>query len=450
MPQILIAAAHKSSGKTTLSIGLCAALNQQGLAIQAFKKGPDYIDPLWLAAASQKPCYNLDFYTMSAAEIQRQVYRHGQNADLCLIEANKGLHDGLDLEGKDSNAALAALLDAPVILVLDSRGTTRGVAPLLLGYQAFDPRLNIAGVIFNQVGGVRHAAKLRAVTEHYTDIPVLGMVAKNPDLQIEERHLGLMPSNEKHEAQKIINKIASAVREQVDLAQFQQLAAELKPIAYPAFSQHSPHLRIGILKDAAFGFYYADDLAALERAGAELVFIDALNDAVLPDIAGLFIGGGFPETQAEQLAKNVSLRTDIKTKIEQNLPVYAECGGLMYLGRQIHYQGNNFPMCGALPFDTVMGKRPQGRGYIRLQIQADNCWLGKQQTEIAAHEFHYSRIENLQPDLNFAYKVLRGHGIDGKHDGILYKNTLACYTHLHHVDKHPWTQHFVDFCLQYR
>ncbi len=449
MPQILIAAAHKSSGKTTLSIGLCAALTRQGQQVQPFKKGPDYIDPLWLAAASDTPCYNLDFYTMSAPEIQTSVYQHGQAADLCLIEANKGLHDGLDLEGKDSNAALATLLDSPVVLVLDSRGTTRGVAPLLLGYQAFDTRLNIAGVIFNQVGGARHASKLRAVTEHYTDIPVLGMVQKNPDLVIEERHLGLMPSNEKQEAAKIIDKIADAVAAQVDLAQFQSLAGELTAVEASAPAIPAARLRIGVLKDAAFGFYYAGDLEALAQAGAELVFINALTDKQLPAIDGLFIGGGFPETQADKLAANHSLRADIRAKIEQHLPVYAECGGLMYLGRKLSWQGEDYPMCAALPFDTRMGKRPQGRGYIRLQIEQD-CWLGAVEEEIAAHEFHYSRVENLSADVQFVYKVLRGHGIDGEHDGLLYKNTLACYTHLRHVDKHPWTQRFVDFCLAHK
>lgn len=200
MARLFISAAHKSSGKTTLSIGLCAAWQYQGLQVQAFKKGPDYIDPLWLSTASQRPCHNLDFNTSSPHEILHCVQHYGQTADLSLIEANKGLYDGLSLDGSDSNAALAKLLQAPVILVLDTRGMTRGIVPILLGYLAFDPEVHIAGVIFNRVGGSRHAAKLRQAVEHFTDIPVLGSVQETTNLQIEERHLGLMPSNERLDA----------------------------------------------------------------------------------------------------------------------------------------------------------------------------------------------------------------------------------------------------------
>lgn len=456
MPHLLISAAHKSSGKTTVSIGLCAALRQAGEIVQPFKKGPDYIDPLWLGEAAQRPCYNLDFYTMGHEEILRNVSCYSQGSDISLIEANKGLYDGLDIDGSNSNAALAHLLQAPVVLVLSTKGMTRGIAPLIIGYQAFDPKLNIAGVILNQVGGTRHEAKLRAVIEHYTDVPVLGAVHKDPAMVIDERHLGLMPSNENQQAQHKIQQIADLVAAQVDLAQLKTLAAQATlppaPVCPPPGVQHSKRVQIGILRDEAFGFYYPGDLQALEKAGAELHFIDALHDTRLPKIEGLFIGGGFPETQAAQLADNKILRRAVRDAVESGLPVYAECGGLMYLGRQLHWQGQAYPMTGALALDTVMHETPQGRGYIRLQETGLGLWgLNDKQglpAQFSAHEFHYSQVIALDPKLTFAYKVLRGHGINGKQDGIIYKNTLACYAHLRDVDNNPWTQRFVNFVQQ--
>src|SRR5574340_618496 len=224
MPRVFISAAHKSSGKTTLTLGLCAALDARGHAVQPFKKGPDYIDPLWLGMAARRPCYNLDFHMMRRDEIEQQFARTASNARISLIEGNKGLYDGLDLDGSNSNAALAKLLDAPVVLVIDARGMTRGVAPLILGYQAFDRDIRIAGVILNNLGGSRHESKLRAVIEHYTDVPVLGAVPHDPRLQIAERHLGLVPANESIVANAKIKQIGEAIAEQVDLDKLLELS----------------------------------------------------------------------------------------------------------------------------------------------------------------------------------------------------------------------------------
>ncbi|HKK13336.1 MAG TPA: cobyrinate a,c-diamide synthase, partial [Gammaproteobacteria bacterium] len=285
MNRLLLSAAHKSSGKTTLTLGLCAAWQSHGLAVQPFKKGPDYIDPMWLSRAAQRPCHNLDFYTMSRGEILATVARYGAGCDLALVEGNKGLYDGLDLDGSNSNAALAKLLKAPVVLVLDARGMTRGIAPLILGYQAFDPGVRIAGVILNQLGGHRHEAKLRAVIEHYTDVAVLGAVHRDPELAIAERHLGLIPENELDAARAVIQRIGSRVASQVDLDRLVALARSAPPLPRsPAARPEagpgeaaSPVVRIGIARDAAFGFYYPGDLAALETAGAELVPINTLE-----------------------------------------------------------------------------------------------------------------------------------------------------------------------------
>ncbi|MEE9445452.1 MAG: cobyrinate a,c-diamide synthase, partial [Cocleimonas sp.] len=300
MPRIYISAAHKSSGKTTLSIGLCAALHQKGFTVQPFKKGPDYIDPLWLSRASERACHNLDFNTMSDDEILHTLSRYGQGADISIIEGNKGLYDGVALDGSDSNAAVAKLTQSPVILVIDTRGITRGVAPLLKGYQDFDRNVNVAGVIYNLSGGGRHEEKLRAVTEEYTDIPVLGVVKKNALLEIDERHLGLMPSNESKEAEKKITDIANIVADSVDLEALLAIAkkAPILETQFPVTPEikingnNEVKLRIGICEDPAFGFYYEGDKQALRDAGAELISINTLEDEKLPEnLDGLFIGG---------------------------------------------------------------------------------------------------------------------------------------------------------------
>jgi len=455
MSRIYISAAHKSSGKTTLSIGLCAALNKSGLQVQPFKKGPDYIDPLWLAQASAAQCYNLDFNTMSDDEIIAKLIHHAEGADISLIEGNKGLYDGVKVDGSDSNAAVAKLLKTPVILVIDTRGVTRGVAPLLLGYQQFDKDINIAGVIFNMVGGVRHEKKLRGVVEAYTDIAVLGAVHKHQDLELTERHLGLMPINESELAHEKIMKIASLVEQQVDLEKVLSIAATAPTLSEATTLNSTPIkssgkkqvLRIGICKDSSFGFYYQDDLEALEAQGAELISINTMVDAHLPEnLDGLFIGGGFPETHMQQLSANINLRQEIYDAIEAGLPTYAECGGLMYLSESIQWQGQTVPMVGIIPADTIMHEKPQGRGYVMLEETEYMIWPNKLVgSVIAGHEFHYSKLDNLQEKGKFAFRVLRGTGITGDKDGWVYKNLLASYAHMRDTCKYHWAKRFVDF-----
>jgi cobyrinic acid a,c-diamide synthase len=460
MTRLLISAAHKSSGKTTLSTGLCAALAARGLRVQPFKKGPDYIDPLWLGRAAGRPCVNLDFHTQEHDEILELAERYARDADVTLVEGNKGLFDGVDLEGSNSNAALAGLLDMPVVLVVDSRGMTRGVAPLLLGYQAFDPGITIAGVILNRVGGARHESKLRAVTEHYTDIPVLGAVQEDASLQIMERHLGLIPSNEHDAADAQIGRLARAVADQVDLDALLRVGVD-RPAPHPApaidIPAAGPPVRIAVARDAAFCFYYQTDLEVLERAGARLLFFDTLRDTRLPDADALFIGGGFPESHLEALEANVAMREAVRRAIESGMPAYAECGGLMYLSRSITWGEHRHAMAGVIPGDVTMYKRPQGRGYVYLQDTADHPWprasTGSEPKAgaLPAHEFHYSALEPMDPGTVYAYHVLRGQGVDGRHDGVVHRNLLASYSHLRHTRRNPWATRFMAFiraCLQ--
>lgn len=453
MGYFYLSAAHKSSGKTTISLGLAAAMHRRrGLVVQTFKKGPDYIDPLWLGSAADRPCYNLDFFIQTREEILNDFNRRMTGVDIGLIEGNKGLFDGLTLDGSDSNAALAALLDAPVVLVIDARGMTRGIAPLLLGYQQFTPRVRLAGVVFNRVGVIRHETKLRKTVEHYTDIPVLGAVPESGDMQIVERHLGLMPSNEHDEAASIIERISGVIENSVDIDAVIDAASSAPVITPPVATASSVSsadgepLRIGVPRDAAFGFYYPGDLEALRAAGANLVFFSVIEDEKLPAIDGLFLGGGFPEASMSTLEANQTMRASIRTFVEDGGPVYAECGGLMYLCRRLVWGDKVCEMAGVIPADAVMYERPQGRGYVRLRVTEDHPWpvsSGATAGVVLAHEFHYSQLENIDTSLTFAYQMERGQGVDGSHDGIVHKNLLASYAHLRDVAGYHWTKRFI-------
>ncbi|MFH1563871.1 MAG: cobyrinate a,c-diamide synthase [Nitrospirota bacterium] len=450
--KIIISAPGRSSGKTTVSIGLCAALAQRGMRVQPFKKGPDYIDPMWLTAAAETQCHNLDFFMMGEEKLIKTFQSASQDADLSLIEGNMGFYDGLDLEGKDSTSYLAKLLKAPVILVIDASRMTRGIAPLLLGYQQFEPDNLIRGVILNKVAGIRHEEKLKSAISQYCSVQVLGVLPKLDEIEIKERHLGLMPIKEDFRLMLVIESIAVAVKRYVDLDAVLKLAESAEPLSeleptenYPV---PSPTVRLGIAKDSAFTFYYPENLVALQRAGAEIIPFNTLTDSRLPEIDGLYFGGGFPEMFMETLSENRGLREEIRAAIEQGMPVYAECGGLMYLARSISYNGTTKEMVGSLPCDIRVSEKPQGHGYVTLQQRGKPQtgkipWLNLDE-EIRGHEFHYSEVINPQ-GLDFAFRVTRGKGVDGKHDGIIYKNVLASYIHLHSTGVPQWALQFVTF-----
>lgn len=456
MTPLYIAAAHKSSGKTSVSLGLTAALVRRGLPVQTFKKGPDYIDPIWLTRASGKPCYNLDFFTQSHDEIVTTLRSHLGDASIALIEGNKGLFDGIDVEGSDSNAALATMLGAPVVLVIDTGGITRGIAPLVRGYLDFDPAVNICGVILNKVGGARHESKLRAALDRYTDAEVLGAIGRDRALEIPERHLGLVPANEASgdtAADTMISRLGDAVSNGVDLDRIIAIATagELQPPSASSSERPAPDVRIAIARDAAFGFYYPDDLEAFGRAGAELVEFDTLNDAHLPEADGLFIGGGFPETHLRALSANESLREEIRQALARGMPAYAECGGLMYLSRGIQWRGEHGDMVGTVPADVNVGPRPQGRGYMLVEETGKSPWpepgpsVDHGSGGVPVHEFHYAHLENIDENPVFAHRVLRGTGIDGYHDGLVVNRLLAGFAHHRNTLANPWVERFVNY-----
>ena len=456
MSAFYISAAHKSSGKTTLSIGLARAIRDRGLSIQTFKKGPDYIDPIWLGQASDRECHNLDFFTSGRAHILRLFDRYRSGADVTLVEGNMGLFDGLALDGSDSNAAMARLLELPVVLVVDCSGTSRGIAPLLLGYRDFDPAIRYAGVILNKVAGARHEAKMRDMIAQYTDFRVLGAVPRNNDIQVTERHLGLIPGNEMGERSgEVVELLAQQAARHIDIDLLLESAPAPPPASTktPAPALPRPDLRVAIARDRAFGFYYPGDLQRFAELGVELVPFDALETPRLPSgIDGLFIGGGFPETQVEALSANQQLLTDIRQSLEQGLPAYAECGGLMYLSRDLMQAGTAWPLCNVIPASVVMSRKPQGRGYVILETLGKHPWYRdrKPGQAIHAHEFHYSSLQYLASGLDYGYAIRRGTGIDGSNDGIIRHNLVASYTHLRSTDLHSWVDDFVTFIRQYK
>jgi cobyrinic acid a,c-diamide synthase len=445
MSAFYLSAAHKSSGKTTLSIGL-SALFAEHYQVQTFKKGPDYIDPMWLSLASKNPCYNLDFWNMPNSAII-DLYSQNQR-QINIIEGNKGLFDGLNPKGGDANADLAKLLDIPVVLVVDCVGITRGIAPLLQGYINFDTSVNIAGVILNKVGGSRHEAKLRQAVAEYTNLTVLGAVPKHPELIIDERHLGLTPANEDNIASQKVEIIKNIIKQSIDVKvqPWQNIIkssnidnnirknSEFSVKAEPWQVNHK--LTIAIAKDKAFGFYYNDDLDRLKTL-ANVVFFDTFTTKKLPKCDGLFIGGGFPETNLQELSQNTPLLKDINNKIKNGLPTYAECGGMMYLTHAI----DDYPMVGVIDAQTITTKKPVGRGYMQIQVLKHPWGVNG---SFNTHEFHYSKLIGLK-EQNFAFKVLRGYGITGEFDGIVKYNMLATYSHQRAVGANSWVDDFISF-----
>jgi cobyrinic acid a,c-diamide synthase len=449
MSDLYVSAAHKSSGKTVVTLGLCAALRERGVRVAPYKKGPDYIDAGWLAYAAGQACYNLDFNTMGVDEIKACFDASANSADIAVIEGTKGLHDGVKTDGSDSNAALVSLLQTPVLLVIDARGMTRGVAALLLGLQTFAPQLRFAGVILNRVGGMRHGTKLRAAVETYSDCPVLGLVPEQAALGITERHLGLMPGRESKDVETWLARVVEVIEDSVDVSALapKEVGRALAP-PMTVSARDRGRLRLAVARDAAFNFYYADDLEALSHADVEICFFDTLRDAKVPEADALWLGGGFPETAMNTLGDNVGMRESIQDFARTKRPIYAECGGLMYLARTLTWGERRKAMCGVLPIDIEMRERPQGRGYMQLKETGAAPWgrIVGADALLPAHEFHYSCIAPAsQSGLQFAYEVTRGFGADGQHDGIVYGSVFATYAHLRNTRRSPWIDAFVGW-----
>ncbi len=462
-PRIVIAALRGGSGKTILSIGIIAAWKKLGKQVSSFKKGPDYMDAGWLALAAGRPCHNLDTFLIEKEHVLHSFIIHSLRCDISVIEGNRGLYDGIDLEGSTSTAELVKLLKAPVILCIDATKTTRTMAAAVLGCIKFDPDVEIKGVILNRVAGPRHEKILRKSIEYYCDIPVLGAVPKLDWQNFPERHMGLIPTPEHSWAQDSINDVSQIADRYLDLDALAEVAlgaaaipfsSDLREsIRHPRFTPTGishPEIRIGIIKDSAFQFYYPENIEALEAAGAETIFISPLSSDTIPPVDALYIGGGFPETHARQLAQNIKFREQLKSLAEDGLPIYAECGGLMYLGEELVLDENSYPMAGVLPIVFGFSKKPEGHGYTIVTVEEKNPYF-KVGAQFKGHEFHYSRVLDWRgDDKDLVFAMKRGTGFINKRDGVRYKNVLATYTHMHALGVPSWAEAMVRNAIAYQ
>jgi cobyrinic acid a,c-diamide synthase len=447
---IIIAGLSGGSGKSVIAVGITAALTGQGLLVAPFKKGPDYIDAGWLQIAASTPCYNLDPYLMAADTIQSSCLEHSKGKDLIVVEGNRGLFDGVNVTGAYSTAELAAIINLPVALVVDCTKTTRTVAAMLLGCQQMGKDIHITGVILNRIGSQRHESIIRQAIEHYTDIEVLGAFPRLKHDVFPQRHIGITPFQEFDGAADAVKVLAAVISDHIDLESFKNKSTPLclKQLNSSLYSQwrnsDGKSVKIGVLKDAAFQFYYPENLHALELCGAELVEINALTEPEMPAVDGLYIGGGFPETSAQQLSENSSFRQSLKKRIDDGLPVYAECGGLIYLGESIRVSGATFPLTGIFPVSFTMEKKPQAHGYTVLKAIHQNPFY-PEGTTITGHEFRYSKVTGWPPQEaeNLALTMERGTGFAQGKDGLVYKNVLALYTHIHALSTPEWAPAFI-------
>ncbi len=455
LPRLVVAGISGGGGKTIVSLGLLLAARRAGLDVRAFKKGPDYIDAAWLTWASGHPARNLDSFLMGFDEAKRSFERHACLDGLNVIEGNRGLYDGVDGNGTHSTAELAKALRAPVVLVLDCTKQTRTAAACLLGCRMLDPGVQIAGVILNRVNGARHERVLRDAIRSVCDVPVLGVIPKiaGEDL-LPERHLGLVTPSEHPAMAGLDSELFRAIAGSIDLDRLLEIGRTAPPLETAAAPRRRAaawdRVTIGYLKDAAFTFYYPDNLEALEDSGADLRSISALNAAYLPeDVDLLYIGGGFPETHAARLSGNSSFLASLRNAARRGLPIYAECGGLMLLSRAIRWGDAEYPMAGVLPFAVEMCTSPQGHGYSVLRVDRENPYFAPG-TSLRGHEFHYSRIVPEGAPVRTACAVERGSGSCNRRGAIIERNIWASYTHLHALATPEWAAGLVNAARRFR
>lgn len=456
VPRLVIAAPASGSGKSTAASGLMAILAAQH-TVQGFKVGPDYIDPGYHTAATGRPARNLDTWMVPPDRVLAIFGRATQDADIAIVEGVMGLFDGYHARGEEgSTAQVAKLLKAPVILVLDVRKMARSAGAMALGYRAYDPQLNLAGVICNNVGSARHALW---VTEAIAGVglPVLGCIPRDPHLHIPERHLGLHTAVERAaEVRAFLDSAAEVMKNCVDLDRLWALARKAPALEIAGFAgTHSTkrtgeQVRLAVARDEAFCFYYEDNFDLLRAAGAELVFFSPLRATALPEgCAGLYLGGGYPELYAAQLADNCALRRELQMVSEAGMPLYAECGGLMFLAQSMtDLSDRSYPMAGVLPGQARMRSRLV-MGYRQATACRDSLLL-RQGEQVRGHEFHYSDWTDLPADLPFAYDLVAHEGETARREGFAWRNLLASYTHLHFAARPEMAERWVDACLAWQ
>ena len=450
---IIIAGLSGGTGKSVVAVGLAAYLQRRNIKTVSFKKGPDYIDAGWLAQATKTPCYNLDPYLMTEEVIRQLFVEHSDGAEIVLVEGNRGLFDGVDAKGGYSTAELAILLQLPVILVVNCAKITRTVAAMVLGCRMLDERVDLRGVILNNVATDRQKEIITSAVEESCSIPVVGVVPRMGRDIFPMRHLGMTPHQEYQGCEEALESLAKIVSTSVDHDRFMACMAPvaLPEMQYPSSKQmHKAICRIGVIQDAAFQFYYPGNFEALEREGAELVTVNALDDQALPQLDGLYIGGGFPETNAPLLSSNRTFLESVKMAADTGLPIYAECGGLIYLGETLSMDGTEYPMTAVLPIKFGMSKKPQAHGYSVFEVVGKNPFYAVGE-EVKGHEFRYSTVlEWRGPREALTVKMKRGTGFWEGRDGITYNNVFALYTHVHACGTPQWAAAFVAACMRLR
>ena len=451
LPRLVIAAAQSGSGKTTVATGLLSALRQRGIVVQSFKVGPDYIDPGYHRLASGRAAHNLDTWLVPKERVPALFAQESAGADIAVVEGVMGLYDG-GREGVSSTAEIAKLLKAPVILVIDAKSMGASAAALAMGFRDYDPEVQLAGVILNRLGSKTHEAMIRQAMKEI-DMPVLGALYRNEELHMPERHLGLLPAEENTD-REIVEALGNAVAGSLDLEAILHLACltpELLTCEQPAELRGASETvcRIGIARDEAFSFYYPASLKELESLGAELVPFSPLHDKALPDVDGLFIGGGFPEMFAEKLSGNEAMRNAIRAAAEKGMPISAECGGYMYLMQELQdFDGRIYPMCGVFAGKAAMTRKLQMVGYVDAVLQQATI-LGPAGTSIHGHEFHFSQEEGDGSEDGRPFVFTKMRNGSRYPAGQCHKQALGSYLHLHFAGCPEAAEHFVEACRQW-
>ncbi len=452
MKGLVIAGTHSGVGKTTVATGIMAALRRRGYRVQPFKVGPDYIDPSYHGAACGVPSRNLDTWLLDQAVVVELFHRAMSNKSLAVVEGVMGLYDGSRGESEEgSTAHVAKLLRLPVVLVVDASAAARSVGAAVLGFKSFDPDLNLAGVILNGIAGEKHLDFVKPSLQK-AGVPLLGYLPKRQELALPERHLGLIPAVEGKTSMDFYERLAEQARRSFDVERILDLAAPISlsvhetPLVFPE-TPRSVSVAIAVAKDKAFNFYYPDSLELLEAWGAEIVPFSPLEDKELPSgVGGVYIGGGFPELYARELSENNSMRRSFQQAAQRGFPIYAECGGLMYLAESItDFQGKRYPMAGILRCNSTMKGTKLTLGYRSVRALHDNLFMKKDETT-RGHEFHLSSLEE-DPSGSPAYDVLDQ---PGRKEGFRVRNTLASYIHLHLGSRKNLAPAFVDFCARWK
>ncbi|MDH3313498.1 MAG: cobyrinate a,c-diamide synthase [Nitrosopumilus sp.] len=446
IPRIIIAGATSGVGKTSITCSIIHTLQKHGYSIQPFKVGPDYIDPSYLSSISKKQTYNLDVWLMGKNQLLHNFVLNSKS-NISVIEGVMGFYDGF---GGDTNYAsthhVASITESPVILVLDASKTARSIAATTLGFIKFHRNSHIAGIILNKIGSKKHELLCKCALEK-TNIPIIGIIPNNPELNLESRHLGLISTLDNKFLKNKIEKISKIISKFLDIKQIIKISKNTMSLEKKSKLVHKKaKTTIAVALDTSFNFYYQDNLEALRREGANLKFFSPIKDKIIPKCDGLYIGGGFPEILGDLLEKNQTMKKTIKKLSENNLPIYAECGGLMYLTKSILSNNKRHKMVGLFDADTKMTKKMR-LNYTKGKIIQKNL-ISEKLHNFQGHEFHYSQLDSVSADSKFAYDLEIGEGIKKHQDGMIEYNTLASYGHLY-FDSSNYAQIFVKNCLNY-